>query len=273
MGSTRLPGKVMAQIAGKPMIERVIERVAKAKSVDRIVIATTCLAEDNVLCAWAARMEYPFYRGSQLDVLDRYYQTALVARPSRIVRITSDCPLIDPSLIDEAVEIQDRTGADYVSNKVRPTLPVGEDVEVFWFKGLAEAWRHATLEYERVHVTPYFYRNPARFHLEALAVQGDFTGLRWTVDTEGAGPRVRAAIVACCCQRPRCKAGMAKRTRGSEALAANRRNQFACKTKGSGGVLSDPDCRSQRASWIKPRLLMLAAQFAVSRYVSFPCDD
>jgi spore coat polysaccharide biosynthesis protein SpsF len=184
MGSTRLPGKVMAQIAGKPMIERVIERVAKAKSVDRIVIATTCLAEDNVLCAWAARMEYPFYRGSQLDVLDRYYQTALVARPSRIVRITSDCPLIDPSLIDEAVEIQDRTGADYVSNKVRPTLPVGEDVEVFWFKGLAEAWRHATLEYERVHVTPYFYRNPARFHLEALAVQGDFTGLRWTVDTE-----------------------------------------------------------------------------------------
>jgi spore coat polysaccharide biosynthesis protein SpsF len=183
MGSTRLPGKVMAQIAGKPMIECVIERVRKADSVERIVIATTCLAEDDVLCAWAARMGYAFYRGSQLDVLDRYYQTALVARPARIVRITSDCPLIDPSLIDEAVEIQDRTGADYVSNKVRPTLPVGEDVEVFWFKGLAEAWRDATMEYERVHVTPYFYRNPGRFHLEALAVHEDFTGLRWTVDT------------------------------------------------------------------------------------------
>lgn len=184
MGSTRLPGKVMAQIAGKPMIERVIERVAKAKCVDQIVIATTCLPEDDVLCAWAARMGHPFYRGSQLDVLDRYYQAALVARPSRIVRITSDCPLIDPSLIDEAVEIQDRTGADYVSNKVRPTLPVGEDIEVFWFNGLAEAWRHATMEYERVHVTPYFYKNPGRFQLQALAVQGDFTGLRWTVDTE-----------------------------------------------------------------------------------------
>lgn len=184
MGSTRLPGKVMAQIAGKPMIEQVIERVAKAKSVDRIVIATTCLAEDDVLCAWAARTGHPIYRGSELDVLDRYYQAAFVARAARIVRITSDCPLIDPYLIDEAVEIQDRTGADYVSNKVRPTLPVGEDIEVFWFNGLADAWKRATMDYERVHVTPYFYKNPGRFHLQALAVQGDFTGLRWTVDTE-----------------------------------------------------------------------------------------
>jgi spore coat polysaccharide biosynthesis protein SpsF len=183
MGSTRLPGKVMAQIAGKSMIERVIERVKRANSIDRVLIATTCLPEDDVLCAWAAGSGYPFYRGSQLDVLDRYYQAAFAGRTSRIVRISSDCPLIDPSLIDKAVEIQDRTGADYVSNKLRPTFPVGEDVEVFLFKGLAQAWRDATMEYERVHVTPYFYRNPAQFHLEALAVPGDFTAHRWTVDT------------------------------------------------------------------------------------------
>lgn len=183
MGSTRLPGKVMSVIAGKTMIKRVIDRVGKANSVDHILIATTCLPEDDVLCAWAARSGYAFYRGSELDVLDRFYQAGLASQAARIVRVSSDCPLIDPSLIDGAIRIQDRTGADYVSNKVRPTFPLGEDVEVFWFSGLAQAWRDATMEYERVHVTPYFYRHPDKFHLEALTVQGNFTRHRWTVDT------------------------------------------------------------------------------------------
>lgn len=183
MGSTRLPGKVMADIHGKPMLQRVLERVKMARLVDTVLIATTCLPEDDMLCEWAAKYEYPFYRGKQLDVLDRYYQAAFAARADRIVRITSDCPLIDPELIDRAIEIHQETGVDYVSDSVQPMLPVGESVEVFWFRGLKCAWQNAILEYERVHVTPYFYRNPDKFTLEALGISGDYREHRWTVDT------------------------------------------------------------------------------------------
>src|SRR5580704_18054455 len=154
MGSTRLPGKVMADIAGKPMLQRVLERVSKAHLVDSVLIATTCLSEDETVCEWAAKQGYPFYRGSQRDVLDRYYQAAFAGRADRVVRITSDCPLIDPGLIDLAIDVHRESGADYVSDGVQPTLPLGESVEVFWFQGLKRAWQNATHEYERVHVTP-----------------------------------------------------------------------------------------------------------------------
>jgi spore coat polysaccharide biosynthesis protein SpsF len=183
MGSTRLPGKVMEYIAGKPMLQHVIERIEKARLVDSVLIATTCLPEDDSLCEWAANHGYPFYRGSQLDVLDRYYQAALAARADRVVRITADCPLIDPELIDQSIEIHDMTGADYVSDSVQPTLPLGESVEVFWFKGLAQAWAEALLEYERVHVTPYFYQNPDKFILKSLGLSGNYKSYRFTVDT------------------------------------------------------------------------------------------
>jgi spore coat polysaccharide biosynthesis protein SpsF len=183
MGSTRLPGKVMAEIAGKPMLLHVLERIQRAHLVNSILIATTCLQEDDSLCDWATRHGYPFYRGSQFDVLDRYYQAAFAGRADRIVRITSDCPLIDPVLIDQSIEIHEKTGADYVSDSVRPTLPLGESVEVFCFKSLARAWSNASLEYERVHVTPYFYRNPGKFTLESLGLSGDYRHYRWTVDT------------------------------------------------------------------------------------------
>jgi spore coat polysaccharide biosynthesis protein SpsF len=183
MGSTRLPGKVMADIAGKPMLQRVLERVSKAHLVDSVLIATTCLSEDETVCAWAAKHGYPFYRGSQCDVLDRYYQAAFAGRADRVVRITSDCPLIDPGLIDRAIDVHRESGADYVSDGVQPTLPLGESVEVFWFQGLKRAWQNATLEYERVHVTPYFYQNRDKFALKSLGLSGDYRDHRWTVDT------------------------------------------------------------------------------------------
>jgi spore coat polysaccharide biosynthesis protein SpsF (cytidylyltransferase family) len=191
MGSTRLPGKILREIAGRPMLEHVVERVREADQVGLVAVATTTGPEDDRLEAWGAAHDVPVYRGSELDVLDRYYQTVSALRGqvdlerAPIVRITSDCPLIDAALIDEAVELQARTGADYVSNKVRPTLPIGEDIEVFLFAGLEQAWREAKQDYERVHVTPYFYRNPEKFRLEALVAEdgGDYTAHRWTVDT------------------------------------------------------------------------------------------
>ena len=148
-----------------------------------MLIATTCLSEDETVCAWAAKHGYPFYRGSRCDVLDRYYQAAFAGRADRVVRITSDCPLIDPGLIDRAIDVHRESGADYVSDGVQPTLPLGESVEVFWFQGLKRAWQNATLEYERVHVTPYFYQNPDKFALKSLGLSGDYRDHRWTVDT------------------------------------------------------------------------------------------
>jgi spore coat polysaccharide biosynthesis protein SpsF len=199
--SSRLPDKVLLDIGGQPMLVRVVERARRAKTLDAVVIATTHDPSDDALQALCEARGYPFYRGSSLDVLDRYYQAARQYEADIVVRITADCPLIDPNLIDEAVRAfagMTEGGAlslaadsqfpyDFVANRLPPpwgrTYPVGLDLEVCSFAGLELAWRQAVLPYQREHVMPFFYEQPQRFRILLLNHYPDYGSLRWTVDT------------------------------------------------------------------------------------------
>lgn len=185
MTSTRLPGKVLKPILGKPALLHQLERLERAETIDRIVIATTVNREDDEIAAFCDRNGYTCYRGSELDVLDRYYRAALEHRCETVVRITSDCPLIDPRVTDDTIRLYlgNRPGADYVSNSLEKTWPRGMDTEVFSFDNLAIAHREAREAPEREHVTPYFYRHPERFRLLCHKNGEDWSGYRLTLDT------------------------------------------------------------------------------------------
>lgn len=184
MGSTRLPGKVLKDICGKPMLWYVIERVKRAKLINEIVVATTTNVEDDEIIKIAEQCGVKTFRGSKDDVLDRYYQAAKEFEADIIVRITADCPLIDSEIIDKTVEFFLKGDFDYVSNTVKPTFPDGLDVEVFSFGALKEAWENATKLSEREHVTPYIRRNPEKFKIGSFEAEHDLSHLRWTVDRE-----------------------------------------------------------------------------------------
>lgn len=183
MGSTRLPGKVLEPLLGKPMLARQVERMRRARSLDGIVIATTEHAGDDLIAEFARAEGLPLFRGPEHDVLSRYAGAARTFGVENVVRITSDCPLMEPTLIDEAVGIFASDRADYVSNMIEPTYPYGLAVEVFSVRSLAEADALATQPTEREHVTPYLYWNPGRFRLHALRMTPDLSHHRWTVDT------------------------------------------------------------------------------------------
>lgn len=183
MGSTRLQGKVLKPILGKPMLERQLERMRRARSLDGIVIATTEHAGDDPLAAFAVAQGLPVFRGSERDVLSRYAGAARTFGVETVVRVTSDCPLIEPSLIDEAVGVFSAGGADYVSNMLEPTYPYGLAVEVFSSRSLEQAAARAVQPAEREHVTPYLYWNPGQFRPHALRMAPDLSHHRWTVDT------------------------------------------------------------------------------------------
>ncbi len=184
MGSTRLPGKVLRPLAGQPMLARVVERVGRSRRVDETVIATTVATADQALEDLCRERGWFCDRGSEDDVLDRYCQSARRHRADRVVRITSDCPLIDPGLIDEVVAVLVREKADYASNTLEPrTFPRGLDVEVFPFAALERAWREDQNPAWREHVTPFLYRHPERFRLARVANDEDLSRHRWTVDT------------------------------------------------------------------------------------------
>jgi spore coat polysaccharide biosynthesis protein SpsF len=186
MGSTRLPGKALLDICGEPMLARVIARCRRAKSLNRVVIATTTEPADDVICDLCAARGWPFYRGSQDDVLDRYYQAAKEHQAEVVVRITSDCPLIDPGVIDLAVGefLRLQPDCDFVSNSVLPRpYPCGLDVEVVSIRVLEQAWREARDPASREHVTLYLYRNAEKFRVAPLLADRDYSGQRWTVDT------------------------------------------------------------------------------------------
>lgn len=183
MGSTRLPGKVLMDIGGRTMLEMVVTRVKRASKIQNRVVATTDKRADDAVVRECERLGVPYYRGSEDDVLDRYYQTASHARAKTVVRITSDCPLIDPGLIDETADAFEKSGADYAGNTLELTFPRGLDVEVFSFRALEKAWKEAKEPYERVHVTPYIYRHPEKFKLHAVKNPVNQSGYRWTVDT------------------------------------------------------------------------------------------
>lgn len=184
MGSTRLPGKVMKEIVGKPMLWHVINRVKHTEELSDVVIATTNLKEDTQILDLASEMEVKSYAGSESDVLDRYYQAAIMSEADVIVRITADCPLADPNVIDKVVKYYRINDFDYVSTSIIPTYPDGIGAEVFSFSTLERAWKEAILTSEREHVTPYLWKNPQIFSIKNLENDEDLLDLRWSVDEE-----------------------------------------------------------------------------------------
>lgn len=183
MSSTRLPGKVLTDIGGRTALARVVGRLQMCPGIFSIVVATTTQSIDDAIVLECARLSVPCRRGSERDVLDRYYQTAKKMQADCVVRITSDCPLIDPEIVDRTIEIFFEKQADYASNSLSGTYPRGLDAEVFTFSGLERAWHEATREYEREHVTPYFYEHPEIFRIASLTNPIDYSHHRWTLDT------------------------------------------------------------------------------------------
>jgi spore coat polysaccharide biosynthesis protein SpsF len=184
MGSTRLPGKVLLPLLGSPILEHVVDRTARAALVDAVVVATTLLPEDDVIDDLARQRDWPLTRGSATDLLDRYVQAAREHQADVVVRITSDCPLIDPQVVDETIAALEDAVVDYASNSLEPrTFPRGLDVEVVDRAALETAWRDDRNPAWREHATPYIYRHPDRFRLQRVAAGGDWSRHRWTVDT------------------------------------------------------------------------------------------
>lgn len=182
LGSTRLANKVLLEILGKAVLEYVVERVRMAEGVKTVVVATSTKAEDSRIEELAVRLGVKSYRGSEEDVLDRFYQAARFYNLRHIVRITADCPLIDPRVIDDVVGHYFSTGADYCSNTLERTYPDGEEVRVFGFKTLEKTWREARLLSEREHVTPYMEKNPNIFKLANLKNSINTGDKRWSID-------------------------------------------------------------------------------------------
>jgi len=182
-GSTRLPGKVLADVGGKTMLARVTERLQRASSLNELLVATTDLPADDLVVAECRKYSVSISRGDQEDVLDRYYRAAQLAKADVIVRITSDCPLIDPEITDKTVSAFLEATPDYAANTLVRTYPRGLDTEVFSMEALARAWREAAIPYQRAHVTPYFYENPSKFRLVSVSAPQDLSEFRWTVDT------------------------------------------------------------------------------------------
>jgi spore coat polysaccharide biosynthesis protein SpsF len=184
MSSTRLPGKVLADVAGKPMILRQIERLKRATRLDRIVVATSDQVSDDPLAVCLVAADVPVFRGPLDDVLARYIGAIEAFGPVRtVVRLTADCPLADPGLIDQTLALHASSGADYTSNTpARRSFPKGLDVEVFESVVLKIAADETRDPYDHEHVTPFLYRNPGRFRIEGLEQAAEDGDVRWTVD-------------------------------------------------------------------------------------------
>lgn len=185
MGSTRLPGKVLKEVCGKPLLQLQLERVEQASRLDRFMVATTGREADQAIAVLCERIEVRCYRGSEDDVLDRFYQAARLAgcqAGDAIIRLTADCPLLDPEVIDRVICLYDEAQVDYASNVNPPTFPDGLDVEVFSYTALNKAWSTALLKSEREHVTPYIRNHPELFSQANYKGLQDLSALRWTVD-------------------------------------------------------------------------------------------
>lgn len=183
MGSTRLPGKVLRDVVGETMLARVIERVQIARMLDAVLVATTVAPADDAIVTACDHLGVPVFRGSEQDVLDRYWQAACACDADVIVRITADCPLIDPRVLDHVVAAFLEAQPDYASNVLERTFPRGLDTEVMTRATLERAWQQADQPYQRSHVTPYIYQHPERFRLLSVKAEADHSYLRWTVDT------------------------------------------------------------------------------------------
>ena len=189
VGSTRLPNKVLKKIKGKTLLEIHIERIKKSKLIDKIIIATTTETNDNIICDIAKKNSVFYFKGSENDVLDRFYQAVKNYKPNFIVRLTSDCPLIDPELIDTVIRNAINLNLDYYSNTLVECFPDGQDIEVIKFESLKKAWKNAKLKSEREHVTPYIRKNSSfcggkLFKSETYKFNKNYKDVRLTVDEE-----------------------------------------------------------------------------------------
>jgi len=189
MGSTRLPGKIMLEVEGKSLLEIHISRLKKCKEADAILIATTLSDNDALVVEMANKLDVLSFRGSEIDVLDRFYQATKPFNPEWVVRVTSDCPLIDSELVDQVISFAKENSFDYCSNVLVENFPDGQDVEVFKFKSLEYAWENATLDSEREHVTPFLRNNIKGKGLSIFKAQNfdcdnDYSKIRMTVDED-----------------------------------------------------------------------------------------
>ena len=183
MNSSRLPGKVMLELNDMPVLGHVVGRVKKIVGVDEIVVATTTLVEDDEIINYVSRIGVETFRGDEKDVLNRYYDCASQMDASVVVRITADCPLIDPEISDLVVSRFLQGDIDYVSNYKPPTFPDGLDTEVFSIEAIEEAQKFASRPFEREHVTPYIWQQPDKFRLANIIQEDDRSGLCWTLDS------------------------------------------------------------------------------------------
>jgi spore coat polysaccharide biosynthesis protein SpsF len=205
MGSSRLPGKVLEDICADPMLGWVVYRAQQSSLISAVMVATTTDASDDAIAAWCSANAVACYRGAVQDVLDRFYQSALLAGADIIVRLTADCPLIDPQVIDDVVSLLVKNNADFVANRLPPpyhrTFPIGLDVEVVSFAALERAWHEADQPFEREHVLPYLYEEEGRFNVSILDAHQDLGALRWTVDTPQDLAFIRALMADLDCDR------------------------------------------------------------------------
>ncbi len=185
LGSSRLPGKTLMMIRGETLLGHLVKRVGISRYVSEIIIATTTEDRDDAIAEFAREKGLKCYRGSEDDVLDRFYQTAIMFGLETIVRVTPDCPMLDPRITDQVIEKFLTGEYEYVSNVLTPTYPDGLDTEVFSFESLERAWQEAKLPSEREHVTAYIVKHPELFKLCNVKKDGDdLSWMRWTVDTQ-----------------------------------------------------------------------------------------
>lgn len=186
MGATRLPGKPLKKIMGRPILAYLVERLRRAKSLDDVVIATTPEKQDDEIALWCQKEEIACYRGSEDDVLERYLEAARLHHADAVVRVTGDCPLIDPAIVDTVVDdfLRNVPKYDYVSNTITRSYPRGLDVEVFSMEALEKVAQVAQRGEYREHVTLYFYEHPKEFSVGSVVRSAEDSMDRWTVDTD-----------------------------------------------------------------------------------------
>lgn len=188
-GSTRLPGKIFLEINQIPLLKIHLERLKKSEKIDKIIVATTDKIEDDIIEKKVSEWGFEIFRGSENDVLDRFYQAVKTINPYWVVRVTSDCPLIDPNLVDQVIVHTQKNQADYGSNTLVENFPDGQDIEVFKFSALEDAWHNAKLFSEREHVTPFIRKNSTfngvnKFKSVNFSSQCSFNNIRMTVDEQ-----------------------------------------------------------------------------------------
>ena len=183
MGSSRLPGKVLKEVNGKPLLLHQIERLKTCRWIDQLLVATTNEQQDNQIVEFCEKYNINVFRGSENNVLERYYKAWEKFGGETIVRLTSDCPIIDAEIVDETIKYYLNNNFDYVSNTLERTFPRGLDTEVFSADALKVSYNAAILERDKEHVTPYIYTNPDKFKMGSYKGQTDYSQYRWTVDT------------------------------------------------------------------------------------------